>query len=278
MRKAFRHTGVLMMVGVVALGLLGAAYTLWYEDLQVTAEVHTGTFDADVSVHDWDGTTSGPQLLAAGLHQDVGRPVVIQCSQPITGTTAANYVFAHLGNWGCTFGNFPENKLDAATECDAVIGTFGTATANTNDTTDNNLLTLLISGAFPYAGCEYDIDVHNGGSVPMHLNFVPASLAEYWLCDADGADPDTAPDNCVLITQQTAAISWIWGPTCDWDNMDANGMLTKSGNPVQLHASQEARCKVKVLLDQGANLENKVIVSNLRFRAYQWNETVDTTP
>ena len=42
MRKAFRHTGVLMMLGVVALGLVGAAYTLWYEELNLNATVKTG--------------------------------------------------------------------------------------------------------------------------------------------------------------------------------------------------------------------------------------------
>ena len=278
MRKAFRHSGVLMMAAVVALGLLGAAYTLWYEDLQIRAEVSTGTFDADVSVHAWDGTTSGPALTSAGLHEDVGHPVVIQCSQPITGTNSALWVFGHLANWGCTYGSFPANKLDAATVCDAVIGTFGTVPANANDATDNNQLTLLIGGAFPYAGCEYDIDFHNGGSVPFHLNFDPASLLEYWLCDPDGADVGTEPDNCVLIPQTAQAISWIWGPDCGWDGADANGMLTDGGSPVQVHSGDEVRCKVKVLLDQGANLENKVVVSNLRFRAYQWNETVDTTP
>ena len=42
MRKAFRHTGVLMMLGVVALGLVGAAYTLWYENLTLNCERHNG--------------------------------------------------------------------------------------------------------------------------------------------------------------------------------------------------------------------------------------------
>lgn len=266
------------MCAVVALGLLGAAYTLWFEDLQLTAQVSTGTLNADVSVHSWDGTSSGPAIVAPGLHEDVGRPVVIQCSQPITGTNAANYVFAHLANWGCSYGGFPANKVDSQTVCDAVIGTFGTGNGtNANDVTDNNQLTLLIGNAFPYAGCEYDFDFHNSGTVPFHLNFVPESLQEYWLCDPDGPDADTAPDNCVLITQQAQGISWIFGPDCAWSSLDANGTLVNGTSPVQVHANQEARCKVKVLLDQGANLENKVIMSNLRFRAYQWNETVDTT-
>ena len=49
MPKAFKHTGVLMMLAVVALGLVGAGYALWYEELTVTATVNTGTFNVDWS-------------------------------------------------------------------------------------------------------------------------------------------------------------------------------------------------------------------------------------
>ena len=289
MRKAFRHSGVLMMVAVVALGLLGAAYTLWYEDLQLTAQVSTGTLDADVSLHGWNGSDyNDTASLATGSYTGVGRPVVIICDEPLTDTTSALHVYgvhttegplpgqtAETGHSDdCTFGGFPANKLDAATTCDAAIGAFGAVPANANDATDHNLLTLLIGNAFPYAGCEFEIDFHNGGTVPFHINFVPASLLEYYLCDPDGPDLDTAPDNCVVIPQSKAAISWIFDGECDWDGTDANGMLLDGTAPLQLHTGDEARCQVKVLLDQGADLENKVVVSNLRFRAYQWNETV----
>lgn len=280
MRKAFRHSGVLMMVAVVALGLLGAAYTLWFEDLQLRAEVSTGTFDADVSLHQWNGTGYDEEAtLGTGTYEDSGRPVVIKCTEPIPTnfTRSAKYVYEHLADFGCTFGGFPENK--PPTVCDAAIGTFGTAPANSNDTTDDNQLTFLISGAYPYAGCEYDFDFHNDGTVPLHINFDPASLAEYWLCDPDGADAGSEPDNCQLISQQTHAISWISdGNDCDWDGINADGALLDGTSLLQLHAGEEARCRIKILLDQGDNLENKVIISNLRFRAYQWNETVDTTP
>ena len=38
-----------MMLAVVALGLVGAAYTLWYEELELNANISTGTLDADWS-------------------------------------------------------------------------------------------------------------------------------------------------------------------------------------------------------------------------------------
>ena len=49
MKQPFRHIGVLMIMGIAALGLVAAAYTLWYEDLSVTANVTTANFDVDWS-------------------------------------------------------------------------------------------------------------------------------------------------------------------------------------------------------------------------------------
>jgi hypothetical protein len=60
---------------------------------------------------------------------------------------------------------------------------------------------------------------------------------------------------------------------------DPNGQLDYvGGTAVQLHTGQEMVCDVTILLDQGPDLENKVILASSGFRAYQWNETVDTTP
>lgn len=287
MRRAFRHSGVLMMVAVVALGLLGAAYTLWFEDLTINTTVNTGTFDADVSLHSWLGEDFETENT---LDNGVGKPVVIVCSNPIPASTqAAHNVLASIGSgnpYGCTFGGFPAGK--PPTTCTATIGTEGTVPENANDVVDDNALNLVLSGLYPFAGCTFRIDVHNSGSVPMHLNVLTDGI--YKLCDAGSTFAN--PINCSDITPPVGpgsppAISTITtcqapvGPSVTPQavaTIDPNGQLDYAGGAaVQLHKGQEMVCDVTILLDQGPDLENKVILASSGFRAYQWNETVDTT-
>ena len=204
MRKAFRHSGVLMMVAVVALGLLGAAYTLWYEDLTITTNVETGTLNADVSIHPYvsavgNVVTWGAAETEEGSYPGAGRPVVITCPAPLPGGlhsagTLMLDVIAGLGNpgpvYGCTGGGFPAGK--PPTVCNAAIASIDAA----NDTGDNNHLILNLSGLYPFAGCQFQTDVHNVGSVPIHIT-LDLDASTYELCeindtgcvDLDIADP-----------------------------------------------------------------------------------------
>ncbi len=178
MRKASRHSAILLLIGVFALGLLGAAYTLWYEDLKLNVDVTTSTLDADVSVHPWIPNEQGPggafqtAAVLSGSQVGSGRPVVIQCSQPIPTnfTTSANYVYNNLAQFGCTFGDFPVGK--PTTICNSSIST--DALAGGNEAPDNNVLTLSLSGLYPYAGCTYRLDIHNSGNVPFHFAVIKA--------------------------------------------------------------------------------------------------------
>lgn len=285
MRKAFRHSGVLMMMGVVALGLLGAAYTLWYEDLTVTSNVETGTFNADVSIHPWvSGTTFGDAETAVGTYPGAGRPVVIVCPEPIPGLVSVLPVMLATGAAGegipveegtyagCVGSGFPEGK--PPTVCDAEIATIPDAA---NDQSDNNHLILNMSGLYPLAGCLYTTDLHNAGTVPLHVSFTGGT---YQICDP--GDPD--PINCEDLDISDPGISVgdvCYGP----DGSIAVGSLTpgpisytsgpSAGSPVQLHVDQELVCTVAIMLDQGADLEGKVIIGTRTYRTHQWNEAVN---
>jgi len=285
MRKAFRHTGVLMMMGVVALGLLGAAYTLWYEDVTVTSNVETGTFDADVSIHPWDDETStfdedGDTEVA--VYPGAGRPVVIVCPDPVDFVNAGPVMLAvALANGGpvvggpyegCTGGDFPEGK--PPTICDAEIKT---VLGQANDESDNNHLILSMSGLYPLAGCQYKTDLHNAGSVPLHLSMTGGS---YQICDL----VDGEPVGCVDLSLGAPGISVLeacTGPdgvvAASLDEIEENGgqILYLDDSPVQLHAGEELICDVGIVLDQGADLENKVIIGSRTYRTHQWNEAVN---
>lgn len=276
MRKASRHSAILLLIGVFALGLLGAAYTLWYEDLKLNVDVTTSTLDADVSVHPWIPNEQGPggafqtAAVLSGSQVGSGRPVVIQCSQPIPTnfTTSANYVYNNLAQFGCTFGDFPVGK--PTTICNSSIST--DALAGGNEAPDNNVLTLSLSGLYPYAGCTYRLDIHNSGNVPLHLSIKPTGGA--WICSQPGitnpTDPSCSP---VPPAPNNQALSFPGLFLNCFGALSPNLQLVSAPNvPIQLHTGEEALCDLNVLLDQGANLENSSIIVRIEYTAYQWNE------
>ena len=265
MRKAFRHTGVLMMVGVVALGLLGAAYTLWYEDLQLTATVSTGTFDADLSLHD----------LTAAPDDNEGRPVVAQVG--LNPPTVATLLHSNVQANYDLFGAFPTNK--PATTCDAELSSFGTVPANANDAVDDNLLELTMTGLYPYAGCEYEIDFHNDGTVPLHAAITSVTLLE---CTPGIDNILGTPDD---VCSSVAAAPWSIGLDPSQTDLAQcvaalGAIATFSGaqqiqdseGPLQLHENDEVVCRFKLILDQDPDAENKLYKFAATYRAYQWNE------
>jgi hypothetical protein len=291
MRKAFRHSGVLMMVAVVALGMLGAAYTLWFEDLQLNTQVNTGTFDADVSIHPWNGSGYGNEQTAEGAYDNAGQPVVAIISEPRLGSRSAFNLadtppqssppipdaagYARYSKANFTVGSVTKPMPD----CDAAIGSYGSSPANTNDVAESNRLDLTMTGLFPYAGCEYEIDIHNSGSVPMHVSLLAGGL--YQRCNADGT-------GCVDITTSYPALSFIGDPSnasCAalfgvGRSTDPNslGQLQVGGVPVQLHQGESLVCRVKIILDQAADGENRRYKAQINWRAYQWNEVPGLAP
>ena len=258
MRKAFRHSGVLMMVAVVALGLLGAAYTLWYEDLQLNATVTTGTFDADVSVHD------------IGPNDNEGLPVVAQ-----VGANPASVPSLLASNYAA-FGPFPVGK--PATTCDASESTGG-APLTANDATDDNVLTLTMGGLYPYAGCEYDINIDNlQGSVPFHVAITNVTLEEcedntFAACDPIAA----APWSIGLANPQTdlAECAAFLGAIPTFDGPE---QIEVASIPVQIHNGEELRCRFKLILDQDPTAEGNFYKFTATYRAYQWNEAPYAAP
>lgn len=268
------------MMGVVALGLLGAAYTLWYEDLTITSQVTTGDFNADVSLHPWDGEDFGDGVTAVGDYDGSGKPVVIVCNEPIpAGLHAAHLLVASFTPPGTDpydcleatgDGSFPAGK--PPTVCDAEIATIPN---QANDVSDNNHLILTMSGLYPFAGCQYQVDLHSTGSVPLHVSWTDWS---YELCDSEG-------DNCADLPWNEPGISVLQSctapdgeartPTAVLENEALGPVVHGPNNPVQLHKGEELLCDVAILLDQGAGLENKVIKASRTFRTHQWNEAVD---
>ena len=163
MRKAFRHTGVLMMLGVVALGLIGAAYTLWYQNLSVTTTINTGTLAANWSFHPWSAGTSGEGTFGATSTSGLGKPVVaLITSADNVGVNASASQILGQGGTGSgsarfTYGNFnPPTNVGSPTPVKPVPTCEGALSPTDSGATS---LTLTIGGLFPFAGCEFQIDI-----------------------------------------------------------------------------------------------------------------------
>lgn len=224
MRKAFRHTGVLMMLAVVALGLLGAAYALWYEDLSLNATVNTGTLNANWTLHSVTGDPAGPSVQAVRSTN--------------TGTSWGPFVLP--------------NEAGKQTTCSAAIST-NAAGDQTGTGGDNNVLTLVAENLYPFAGCEFGIDIDSTGTVPIHiaaqrLNNLPAGI----VLEAVGGD--------------TAVCNQILG---------AGAALADLNPNVQLHTGQSVNCTLRIsALQSAAEGIPTQTIALLTLRAHQWNETV----
>ena len=264
MPKAFKHTGVLMMLAVVALGLIGAGYALWFEELSLNATVTTGSFDVRWSIEDANNTGTGVACVVV--------------------TTTQNCDF--LGPAGTTGpyyapGNGPVPAEKPVPTCTEALAPSGSGTDNSNDNvTAASVLKLTIDQAYPWSGCAFRIDVHNVGSTPAHFALEPVDNNG----DVSGNDPyigfhATADD-------PTNAAERAF---CGAIGTSGSGDISTTGAagaPVQLHQDSDPLiCKIVVYLRETAvvNGETTTVPEDTTLHlswevvAHQWNEAVNTT-
>jgi len=286
MRKAFRHTGVLMMVAVVALGLLGAAYTLWYEKLTLETNISTGTLNADWSFHAWTAPTGQGEGSFAGTSSTTGsgKPVVaLPTNAAVNGGVAS---LLGLSGSGTGSANFTHSNF--------WVGTVKKPTPNcaAQITDTGNTLELTMSGLFPYAGCEFVWDLHTTGTVPFHM---AVASQQVLYCDTPGCTPTTPvtgnlPWTRGVVTGSNTsnynaclgllAADWKWTiPGIVMENTFSP--LTQTTTPVQVHAGTDLSCDVMYVLDENWAHDNLPYTSNqgltfkviTKYAAFQWNES-----
>lgn len=294
------------MLAVVALGLVGAAYALWFENLSLTANVSTGNLQADMSVHQIGPGTSW------------GNPVVgINPTVPasLSGGLATYFdtgdAGRHFDNGAAGYANFTNGNfgLNPQPSCGAALtndGTLGGDTTRTN----NNSLTLNMSGLYPYAGCEYQIDITNSGTVPIrfgvtHLQYFTCTGVGTGCTAADGGnapwsvglDPSMSPTNLAqcaawlgntfgkIVTGSNTLVhgfnggpGWIGGIPIKTavTSPDPNGPSLSNDTatvPVQLNPTQSIVCNFKLILDEQPGAENQNFQFKATYEAYQWNES-----
>lgn len=259
MPKAFRHTGVLMMLAVVALGLVGAAYTLWSENLTLETSVTTGSVDVNWSidpVHPDDGTWTSDEIVGVA-------------SGPILPGAVPNFFHLHLDT--------PGNPLDPPK--DKYLQTCEIKRGVDDSTTNPSQHTLIINATdlFPYAGCEFAFDIENTGTVPVHLTqkvaksvtssgTVHLNVAPIQVTQSANVDPLEAKAVCTAVLN-----NWLYA--------DANPLGTpltwtptgEASKPIQLHGGDEVNCRVWFYLEQDSTEGASINISSTII-AHQWNE------
>jgi hypothetical protein len=240
MRRAFKHTGVLMMVAVIGLTIIGAAYALWFENLTLTATVTTGTFNVDWS-----------------CENEVDQPVDCHhATEPV--------VSLDKGVTFTDFGAPPLPPLSKAPTCDAAISN-STGANDSNDAptgNSNNVLTLTLGDLYPYAGCEFWINFHNAGTVPAHFTLTSVSLTQ------NGTPIAAAPWTIHLTTPNAACAATLAAMAAGQTPVE----LSTEGGPIQLHHDEQVICHFILALDQSAS-EGATFVFTAVIQAHQWNET-----
>jgi hypothetical protein len=211
----------MLMVAVIGLAVIGAGYALWFQVLTLNATVTTGTLDVQWSDHKADATYS----------VDVGQ------------------TFLAPGDAG--FNAVKVASVSCAQQIDPAI------TGVNNGT--GHVLTITDTGLYPYAGCVHHVDIHNDGSVPVHIDTSNFSVQ---LCTA----PDT---NCKDINVKVSQ------PCTIGDDGNTTSPTTHpiAGNDAvwQLHTSGRINCDITIYAEQSA-LEGTKYSGNVQLIACQWNE------
>lgn len=266
MPKAFRHTGVLMMLAVVALGLVGAAYTLWSENLKIDATVTTGTVDVNWSLEPVHADHPGAVPQNATSDEVIG-----------TGTNGALSGLWYHFNIPTQSGRPDDSKF--VQNCSIGLGGTGDTTEPMNPS--QHTLNISATGLYPLTGCEFGFNIHNWGTVPVHLT--------------QNVETMVTGTGVHLVNSGEGGINWITGtsPTLDPDEALAlctdvvNTMLDPSSTPlggpltwaptggtpkpIQLDQGDEVDCRFWFYLAQDSS-ENASVHITSALIAHQWNE------
>lgn len=128
-----------------------------------------------------------------------------------------------------------------------------------------HVITINDSGYYPYAGCVHHIDIHNNGTVPVHIDTAALQFTGLG-CDAAGL-------NCAIVAQVSACVN---------DLRDGNQVPPPTqpdpNKPSlwQLHPSNRINCDITLYAAQSAS-ENTPYTGSIKLLACQWNEDANCT-
>ena len=169
------------------------------------------------------------------------------------------------------------------------------------ESADNNILTIRMTGLYPFAGCKLRIDLTNSGTVPAHFtleshsstNTSGLSYTASVSSKSTNVPQGQAETVCKLLGLATSgklnnSVSGVPGATVPQNNIGGNGGSNYGTTPVdqldlgvgatdgavQLHAGETVVCDIVVYANETAH-ENQLNISmSMELIGHQWNEGV----
>lgn len=232
-----KRVSFLAIVMVVAIATLGAAYTLWYEDLSLHADVSTGTLDASITCRGLGDNDSGNTNHP--LYPDPGKDIGV------------------VGGIGT-----------APKDLDLVP-------PSTDDDTNHGFL-ITVTNAYPgyFFDCEFDLE--NTGNVAWHIESFTVEVHKNGVAltpplplDCGNALPGTRPF-CELGELK------LTGPNGDPNPFDPNStplfITYHDMSGCQVHGGDKETASLEIGVNQAA-MENSTYEIWLFFTVNQWNES-----
>ncbi len=121
-------------------------------------------------------------------------------------------------------------------------------------------LTITDTGFYPYAGCVHHVNIHNDGTVPVHIDTAALQFTGLG-CDAAGA-------NCQIVASVSDCVNDI-----ENGNQVPPPTQPDPAKPSlwQLHPSNRILCDITLYAAQSAS-ENTTYTGAVTLLACQWNE------
>jgi hypothetical protein len=140
-----------------------------------------------------------------------------------------------------------------------------TCTQTIDPTSSGHVINISDTGYYPYAGCVHRIDIHNSGTIPVHIDTAALQFSGLG-CDANG-------ENCKIVAKVSACVN-------DLVNGNQEPPPTQP-DPTkltlwQLHPSNRINCDITLYAAQSAS-ENTQYTGSVKLLACQWNEDANCT-
>jgi len=249
-----RKASFLALAAILATALLGSAYTLWYEDLQFTAQVSTTSLDGQIRC----GTISD--------NEDANWPAL----PPPSGVFPPHTEYPQgplLGPGG--------TLKDVAT---------GPVSSNASPPGTFHNWSVVVANAYPGYALDCEVEVRNNAPLPWHVEDIQIVVEECELpagpCVVLGPPPASQVTTCPLGS----------ATDCTWGDLGINpptGYPGGLGNwsPLfvevanwegcQVHQNQDLEASLFIGVNQPAK-ENTKYVITLKYTINQWNESAWT--
>lgn len=240
-----KTTIILVGVVIMALALVGIGYGLWFEDLLIKGRVTTGVLDVGFSDYGEDGifewfTDAEGKVLATEL----GGVPDLEIPEIAPGLfVLKDNVYCDIDFYGPDFRDNPEPGVD----------------------TGWDLAWIKVEGAYPSYHCLVKFDIHNRGTVPVHLS-------DWYVKRVNEMGAEIAPDAMHAF--------WVAEPFCKKAANDAGVLTDDAIGPdghrvIQLHPREHADCWVLLHFTNEDNVQElTTYYFAFWIRAAQWNEAM----